>query len=92
MRVRDNLQLRKVGGRYMIVDSAVENVNTADIFMFNEMAAAVWQHIEGRDFTVEEVVGWICEVYDVERDVAHNDVARQMADFASYGLLDDSCE
>ena len=43
MKLQPNLQLRKIGNKYMIVSTASGNVNMTDVFTLNETAARLWQ-------------------------------------------------
>ena len=47
MKLQPNLQLRKIGNKYMIVSTASGNVNMTDVFTLNETAARLWQLMEG---------------------------------------------
>ena len=60
MKLQPNLQLRKIGNKYMIVSTASGNVNMTDVFTLNETAARLWQLMEGKDITPKELAVLLC--------------------------------
>ena len=87
MKLRENLTLRKMGSNYMIVDADTEQVNMVDVYTLNETAATLWQAFEGREFTEEEMVDYLCEEYDVAREQAARDVAAMLEEWRDFGLM-----
>ena len=87
IRQHPSLQLRKIGSRYMIVNSSSDCVNMANVFALNESAALLWQRMEGRECTPDELAQWLCDKYDVEYSVALGDVERQLAEWKKFGLV-----
>ena len=84
--------LRKVGGRYMIVDSSGKDggvVDCANVYTLNATAALIWQAMAEREFCVEDAVEVLCAEFDVERDRALQDVSLQFAEWKQYGLIED---
>ena len=84
--------LRKVGGRYMIVDSSGKDggvVDCANVYTLNATAAFIWQAMAEREFCVEDAVEVLCAEFDVERDRALQDVSLQLAEWKQYGLIED---
>lgn len=87
MKLCSTLSLRKIGSKFMIVRVEEGTLNMTEVFSLNETAAALWQYAKDRDFSVEELVDWVCETYDVQDDVARRDVLRQLKEWKEYGLL-----
>lgn len=87
MRQNPNLKLRKLGKHYMIVSTSDNNVNMANVFSLNETAANLWLYIGGREFSVEELVSWLCEEYDVKEEVAYKDIEDILGAWKNYGLV-----
>ena len=71
----------------MIVNADSGVVNMTDVFTLNQTAAKMWKFIEGKDFTAEEIVDWLCENYEVNRQTAEKDVERQLNDWKNFGLI-----
>lgn len=87
MRLNSNLELRKLGARYMIVDACTGEVNMTNIFTLNETAAWLWQKIGTKKFMPEELCSWLCEEYNVDPETARKDVANLLESWKEYGLL-----
>lgn len=83
-----NLQLRKVGKHYMIVEVCKENVNITNVFSLNKTAAALWQRINNGMYTAEELAEWLCGEFRVDRETAMKDIRRQLDEWKEYGLTE----
>lgn len=91
MRLKKNLQLRRIGNNNMIVDSALESesaVNYANVYTLNNTAAYIWEAMEGREFTEEDIVSTLCSEFDVEHDIALQDVKAQIEEWSKYKLIE----
>lgn len=88
IKTRQNLQLRKVGKHYMMVEVCKENVNITNVFSLNETAAALWRYINSGTYTAEELAEWICGEYRVDGETALKDIRRQLEEWKEYGLLE----
>lgn len=87
MRIKENLKLRKIGNKYMIVDTLTEDINMVDVYTMNETAALLWKTFAKRNFTQDEMVNALCEEYDVAQEQATNDVENLVKEWISYGLV-----
>lgn len=88
MKPKSNLRLRKIGRQYMIVNTRQENVDLSDVFTLNETAAGLWQQMIQGTIVPEELADWLCEIYEVDRETALQDVKKQLAQWKAYGLID----
>ena len=66
IRPKNNLQLRKLGNSYMIVEVSAENVNMSNVYTLNKTAADMWQLICDGEHTAADLAGWLCSKYDVD--------------------------
>lgn len=87
MRVRNDLKLRKIGNKYILVEVRDSHVNMTDVFALNAMAACLWQRMSEGDFTAQELAEWMCERFDVGFDTALADINRQLNEWKEYNLL-----
>lgn len=87
MRLQEGLRLRKMGRKYMIVNAACSMHNKAEVFTLNEVAAQMWQYVEGKDFSAEDLVEWLCQEYDVVEDVVRRDVEQQLEEWKRFALI-----
>lgn len=85
---REGLKLRLVGDAHLIVDNNGENLDMAQVFELNKMAAWIWQLADSKEsFTCHGLVEKICEVFDVEWEKAWHDVSGQLAYWLENGLI-----
>ena len=87
MKLQPNLQLRKIGNKYMIVSTASGNVNMTDVFTLNETAARLWQLMEGKDITPKALAVLLCNEYEVGEEDALKDVEKQLCEWKQSGLV-----
>lgn len=89
MRLKPDLQLRKIGKHYMVVETDAGNVNMTQVFTMNETAAGLWRRMESEAFTPEGLTGWLCGEYDVTPEQARHDVSALLQRLEEYNLLTD---
>ena len=87
MRLNPRYKLNTVAGEYMLLDTSASSVNLNKVFSMNEPAAWLWRKIGDREFDEALLVDWICQEYDVSRDVAGPDVSNMVRIWREYGML-----
>ncbi|MGN1232244.1 MAG: PqqD family protein [Candidatus Cryptobacteroides sp.] len=88
MRINDNLRLRKIGSRSMVVKEVEGEVNMTDVFTLNPTASDIWTEFSGKDFTKEDLVSYLVDNYEVARERAAADVAALLSQWKEFGLID----
>ena len=89
MKLKENLKLRQVGNRYMIVDAVGQNVNLTNVYTLNATAAWLWEQAAAGDFTEEKLVERLCEHFEVEKEKAELDVHALLDTWRNFDLLTD---
>lgn len=89
MKLKRDLKLRKVGSRYMIVDSQGEVSDLASVYTLNGVAAGLWQKASEGEFTEASLTEWLCGAYEVELPLAEKDVKALLNQWREYGLIDE---
>ena len=87
MKLKENLKLRQVGNRYMIVDAVGQNVNLTNVYTLNTTAAWLWEYAVDKDFTCDDLVEGLCEQFDVDKDLAEKDVHVLLDTWRKFDLL-----
>lgn len=89
MTLKSDINLRKVGDRYMLADVSDENADITDVYTMNETAAFIWNSaaIYGADPDV--LAKLLCEEYDVDLRTAKTDVCALLDIWRRNGLLTD---
>lgn len=79
MKAKTGFNLRNVCGEQVIVAEGRENIDFSNIISMNETSAYLWNAIQGKDFTVDDLVKLLTQEYDVDEQTARKD-AQALAD------------
>ena len=74
MKAKPGFNLRVVCGENIIVAEGEENIDVSNIISMNESSAYLWQNIQGKEFTHEDLVGLLTQEYEVDEATAMKDV------------------
>lgn len=74
MKAKPGFNLRVVCGENIIVAEGEENIDFSNIISMNESSAYLWQIIQGKEFTHEDLVGLLTQEYEVDEATALKDV------------------
>lgn len=89
MRVKDQLVLREIVGQYIIVPIMERVKEVPSMVYISSSAAYLWQHMEGREFTLDELVDLIISKYkNVTREKAQEDIITFLQILARNNILD----
>ncbi len=88
MKIKNGFELRDVCGEHIIIAHGVENIDFTKVITLNESAAFIWNQVEGKTFTEDEVVRMLLDEYDVEEAQARADVKQLLASWEKAGLVE----
>ena len=74
MKAKPGFNLRVVCGENIIVAEGEENIDFSNIISMNESSAYLWQNIQGKEFTHEDLVGLLTQEYEVDEATARKAV------------------
>ena len=74
MKAKPGFNLRVVCGEHIIVAEGEENIDFSNIISMNESSAYLWQNIQGKEFTHEDLVDLLTQEYEVDEATALKDV------------------
>lgn len=74
MKAKPGFNLRVVCGENIIVAEGEENIDFSNIISMNESSAYLYQNIQGKEFTHEDLVGLLTQEYEVDEATALKDV------------------
>lgn len=88
MKTKANLRMRRLGNRFMIVDSDTGSKNTTAVHSLNETAAEIWQFAEANPgFTAEDIAGFLTRTFDVDPETALADAQRITGQWIKENLI-----
>lgn len=88
MKIRNGFELRKICGENIIVAHGVENIDFTKVISMNESAADVWHAVEGKEFTLEDMVQFFLDEYEVDEETARRDCEKLLNDWQEAGFIE----
>jgi hypothetical protein len=85
-RKSESVVARKVGGEFILVPIRQDAGDLSSIYTLNEVAAHIWELIDG-SHSVEEIRGKIIEEYEVEPREAEEDILHCLNQLESRNLI-----
>lgn len=86
MKLNPNLILRQVGKEYMIVNPFSDTIDMAEVYSMNDIAAWIWEQLENKEFTAEDMVTLLCDEYEVDVETARQDAGELCQQWVEAGL------
>lgn len=87
MRRKPSLLLRKIGPKFMIVDTCAENALLTNVYTLNASAAFVWEAVADSDFTPESVAALLQAEYGIDEATALADSHALLEEWKEFGLV-----
>lgn len=88
MKTKKGFKLRTICGENVIVAEGIENIDFSKIISMNESAAYLWQNIEDKEFTEDELVDLLTAEYEVDETTARKDVAIMLQQWTEAGMME----
>lgn len=88
MRIIDGFKLRKLGKDFIVVGEGLAQVNFNKMVSLNSTAAYLWESVDGKDFSEDDLVQLLLDKYEVEPEVARKDAAALAATWKETGLVE----
>ena len=68
MKAKKGFNLREVCGEQIIVAEGLENIDFTNIISMNESSEFLWNSIQGKEFTPEDLAKILCENYQIDEN------------------------
>ena len=75
MKIIEGFRLRKLGKEHIVVGEGLAQVDFNKMVSLNESAAYLWESVEGKEFTVDDLTALLLDRYEVEQEIAAKDAA-----------------
>ena len=86
MKVDKEFVLREIAGDYIIIPTGKTVLDFNGLITVNEVGADLWNMLQD-DVTMEELVQGILKEYEVEEDVAREDIQEFLTTLDKSGIL-----
>ncbi|MGN0188725.1 MAG: PqqD family protein [Candidatus Cryptobacteroides sp.] len=73
MKIIDGFRMRTIAGESVVIGEGMAQINFNKLISLNSSAALLWQSVEGKEFTVDDLCKVLLENYDITEDVARKD-------------------
>lgn len=88
MKQKTGFVLRNICGENIIVAEGKENMNFSNIISMNESSALLWQKLENKEFTVEDMANVLMEEYEVSKETALADSKLLAQQWKNAGIIE----
>ena len=89
MKIKEGFVLRTICGQNVISGEGSANVNFSKLVSLNETATFLFNAVEGKDFTPEDMADALVEAYDVDRETALSDSRKLCEQWVEIGIIDE---
>ena len=80
--------LRTLCGEHIVTGEGLARVDFSRVVSLNATAAYLWEQVEGKDFTPDDLVALLTARYDVNEARAREDVDKMLASWREAGLIE----
>lgn len=87
MKLKKGFKLRDVCGEKVVIAQGLENLDFSKLINLNESAAYLWENLQDKDFTIEDMAELLCKEYEVDQQQAATDCEALIADWKVQGLI-----
>lgn len=88
MKIKNGFDLRSVCGVDIIVATGRENIDFSKVISLNESASLMWKAVQGREFTLEDMVAVLTQEYEVDAETATKDAQAIVDQWIEIGLVE----
>ena len=88
MRIKEGFVLRTICGQNVISGEGSANVNFSKLVSLNETATFLFNAVEGKDFTPEDMADALTEAYEVDRETALADSRKLCDQWIEIGIIE----
>lgn len=87
MKVEKEFVLREIAGDYIIIPTGKTVLEFNGLITVNEVGVSLWNMLQ-KDVTFDELVAGILSEYDVEEDIAREDIQEFLNQLVTGGILE----
>ena len=84
----EGLVLRTLCGEHIVTGEGLARVDFSRVVSLNATAAYLWEEVEGKDFTPDDLVALLTARYDVDEARAREDVDKMLVSWREAGLIE----
>ncbi len=89
MKLRKGFALREICTVHVVVPEGIEVIDFNKLISLNGSAKYLWEALQGKDFTVQDVAKLLTDKYEVAEETAKADAAALIAKWTAIGLTEE---
>ncbi len=89
MKINPQMKVRHVAGEDIVITQSPEAADMTKVIALNESALHLYNALQERDFTMQDVVDTLLEAYDVDADTARRDAEAWVAEMQQNLMITD---
>lgn len=89
MRRKAGFKMRPLGREYIITAESLSRVDFNRMISLNESAAYLWEAVEGKEFTVDNLAELLMEKYGIDRELAERDSKALASKWIEAGIAEE---
>ena len=88
MKAKKGFKLRDVCGEKILLAEGAENIDFSNIISMNASSAYLWENLEEREFTSEDMAKLLTVQYEFDDALALDDAKARADQGYSYGIIE----
>jgi hypothetical protein len=87
MRIKEGYKVRNIAGENIVVCQATLNMDFTKVIYLNKTSVELWNQFEGKEFTLEDVVNFLCSQSGINSERATSDGQKWIDALTGCGIL-----
>ncbi len=88
MKIKKGFILREMCGEKIITGEGIEHINFNKLISLNSTAAYLWENINGKEFTVEDLAKLLVDEYGIDMELALRDSENLCTAWSKAGIME----
>jgi hypothetical protein len=88
MKIKKGFVLRQMCGENIVTAEGLEHINFNKLISLNTTAAFLWEKVEGKEFTAEEMAQHLVEEYGIDMELALTDAGKLAQAWIDAGIAE----
>ena len=88
MKIKKGFVLRQMCGENIVTAEGLEHITFNTLISLNATAAFLWEKVEGKEFTAEEMAQYLVEEYGIDMELALTDAGKLAQAWIDAGIAE----
>ena len=89
MKIKSGFVFREVCNQKIVAAEGLQNINFNKLLALNVSAAFLWEEVEGKEFTLEDLADALVREYGIDKELALKDSQNLLDNWRAAGVLDE---